>query len=63
MPQSFVSIVFAIEMKREGDFSGFLPRQKKSKEGGGRGTKLKPGPNQGQNKFKCVSFYSKTKTF
>lgn len=40
-----------------------LPAEtKKARRVGGRGTKLKPGHDQGQNKFKCESFYSKTKT-
>lgn len=47
-------------MKREREFSGFLPRQKK--EGRGGGTRLETGPSLGQNKFKCESFYSTTKT-
>lgn len=44
--------------KREGEFSGFLLRQKKLR---GK-TKLKTGPDLGQNKFKCESFNGKTKT-
>lgn len=44
-------------MKREGEFSGFLQRQKCK-----GGTKLKTGPDLGQNKFKCESFYRKTTT-
>jgi len=36
-----------------------LPAETKEAKGG---TKLKTGPDLGQNKFKCGSFYSKTKT-